>query len=201
MCENLLYCGNCQWVDCRERDDSCQYAWLCSVVRMPCTLHTVIHLRALSQGAQGQCLLVGACPMVLSCYTQQRQKWNDTECSSFCTFSETFVNVLSPETRKWVCPAFQGGATIKMHHGVKYHHNYINFTLYVLAVYVCYLQGWVSLAKKTSKISKPCCSVFKICVGRTCISPVFSSWKTSCKSNTKFPFKTVYFLGLGDSRP
>jgi hypothetical protein len=74
VCENLLYCGNCHPVDCRERDDSYQYAWLCSLVWTPCTLHTVIHLRALSQGAQGQCLLEGACPMVLSCYIQQRQK-------------------------------------------------------------------------------------------------------------------------------
>jgi hypothetical protein len=38
------------------------------------------------------------------------------------------------------------------------------------------------------------------CTGRSCFMPGLCSWKTLCKSklsklSTKFPFKTVYFLG------
>jgi len=32
--------------------------------------------------------------------------------------------------------------------------------------------------------------------GRSCFLPGLHSWKKSLKSNTKFSFKTVYFLGV-----
>jgi len=32
--------------------------------------------------------------------------------------------------------------------------------------------------------------------GRSCFMPELYSWKMSHRSNTKFSFKTVYFLGI-----